>query len=221
MAVREILNAALNNPGVRSAGAQGLRGLITLPMLAGGAVLGGNIIRAGGEKIFAPTEQQLKDAKRREDKQDTADEKALRMLELEILRATQGQETLQSLVKGQLDQQTAQTELQRDLLEAATDPDLLRQTEAIRTQNKLEQIAAYQRGQMEQTRELTRRQIESDTIKAWQGITQAEINRDTAMGLGMMEIAYKSSMPNPNTLTAAANFAAQGRAGFTAPKSPI
>ena len=74
---------------------------------------------------------------------------------------------------------------------------------------------------MEQTRELTRRQIESDTIKAWQGITQAEINRDTAMGLGMMEIAYKSSMPNPNTLTAAANFAAQGRAGFTAPKSPI
>ena len=221
MALPQVVSAVLNNPTVRSAGAQGLRGLITLPMLAGGAALGGNILRAAGEKIFAPTEEQLKDAKRREDREETADKKALRMLELEILRATQGQETLQSLVKGQLDQQKAQTELQRDYFKAATDPDLLRESEGIRTQNKLEQIAAYQRGQMEQTRELTRRQIESDTIKAWQGITQAEINRDTAIGLGMMQIAYQSGMPNPNTLSAAANFAAQGRAGFTAPKSPI
>ena len=199
----------------------GVSTLVGAPLGALGLGLAGNIVRGVGEKIFAPTEAQLKDAKRREDRQDTADKKALRMLELEIERAKQGQASLQSLVQGQLAQQTAQTELQRDLLEAATDPDLLREAEGIRTQNKLEQIAAYQRGQMEQTRELTRRQIESDTIKAWQGITQAEINRDTAMGLGMMQIAYQSGMPNPNTLTAAANFAAQGRAGFTAPKSPI
>lgn len=221
MAVREVLNAVLSNPTVRSAGSQGLRGLITLPMFAGGAALGGGIIKAAGEKIFAPTEAQLQAARTQEKKEETANEKALKMLELEIERAKQGQASLQSLVQGQLAQQTAQTELQRDLLEAATDPDLLRESEGIRTQNKLEQIAAYQRGQMEQTRELTRRQIESDTIKAWQGITQAEINRDTAMGLGMMQIAYQSGMPNPNTLSAAANFAAQGRAGFTAPKSPI
>ena len=199
----------------------GVSTLVGAPLAATGLGLAGNIVRGVGEKIFAPTEQQIKDAKRREDRQDTADKKALKMLELEILRATQGQQTLQSLVQGQLAQQTAQTELQKDILEAATDPDLLREAEGIRTQNKLEQIAAYQRGQMEQTRELTRRQIESDTIKAWQGITQAEINRDTAMGLGMMQIAYQSGMPNPNTLSAAANFAAQGRAGFTAPKSPI
>ena len=199
----------------------GVQTLVGAPLAATGLGLAGSIVRGVGEKIFAPTEQQLKDAQRREDRQDTADKKALRMLELEIERAKQGQASLQSLVQGQLAQQTAQTELQRDLLEAATDPDLLREAEGIRTQNKLEQIAAYQRGQMEQTRELTRRQIESDTIKAWQGITQAEINRDTAMGLGMMQIAYQSGMPNPNTLTAAANFAAQGRAGFTAPKSPI
>ena len=199
----------------------GVSTLVGAPLAATGLGLAANMVRGVGEKIFAPTEAQLEAARKQEKKEDTANEKALKMLELEILRATQGQETLQSLVKGQLDQQTAQTELQRDLLEAATDPDLLREAEGIRTQNKLEQIAAYQRGQMEQTRELTRRQIESDTIKAWQGITQAEINRDTAMGLGMMQIAYQSGMPNPNTLSAAANFAAQGRAGFTAPKSPI
>ena len=107
------------------------------------------------------------------------------------------------------------------LVEAAINPELQREIDNIRTENKLTQIAAYQQGAMNQTRELTRRQIESDTIKAWKGITEAEINRDTAIGLGMMQIAYQSGMPNPNQLTAAANFVAQGRGGFTAPKSPI
>jgi len=127
------------------------------------------------------------------------------------------QQALNSLTQGQV----AQLAVQNKLAEAAINPELQRELDNIRTENKLTQIAAYQQGAMNQTRELTRRQIESDTIKAWKGITEAEINRDTAIGLGMMQIAYQSGMPNPNQLTAAANFVAQGRGGFTAPKSPI
>lgn len=127
------------------------------------------------------------------------------------------QQALNSLTQGQ----TSQLAVQNKLAEAAINPELQRELDDIRTENKLTQIAAYQQGAMNQTRELTRRQIESDTIKAWKGITEAEINRDTAIGLGMMQIAYQSGMPNPNQMTAAANFVAQGRGGFTAPKSPI
>jgi hypothetical protein len=174
---------------------------------------------------FAPSESELERQQAAEKKADAAADKIAKREEqdraIQLAQINRGNALLEAYLGNVGASTQAQIELQRDLVKAATDPDLLRESEGIRTQNKLEQIAAYQRGQMEQTRELTRRQIESDTIKAWQGITQAEINRDTAMGLGMMQIAYQSSMPNPNTLTAAANFAAQGRAGFTAPKSPI
>lgn len=199
----------------------GVSTLVGAPLGALGLGLGADLLRGAGKRIFAPTEEEKAEARRLEKKQDAKDLLDRQLLELEIGRAARAEQALNTLVQSQIDQAGAQTQLQRDYLGALTNTDLLRESEGIRTQNKLEQIAAYQRGQMEQTRELTRRQIESDTIKAWQGITQAEINRDTAMGLGMMQIAYQSGMPNPNTLTAAANFAAQGRAGFTAPKSPI
>lgn len=199
----------------------GVSTLVGAPLITGGLTLSAELLKGAGKRIFAPTEEEKKEARRLEEKQDAKDLLDRKLLELEINRAGRAEEALNTLVQSQIDQAGAQTQLQRDYLDVLTNTDLLRESEGIRTQNKLEQIAAYQRGQMEQTRELTRRQIESDTIKAWQGITQAEINRDTAMGLGMMQIAYQSGMPNPNTLSAAANFAAQGRAGFTAPKSPI
>ena len=74
---------------------------------------------------------------------------------------------------------------------------------------------------MEQTRELTRRQIENSVISAWQGITQAQINADALIAQGMMNLAYSAGVPNPNVLQAGANLAAQGAAGFSAPKSQI
>jgi hypothetical protein len=74
---------------------------------------------------------------------------------------------------------------------------------------------------MEQTRELTRRQIENSVISAWQGITQAQINADALIAQGMMNLAYSAGVPNPNVLQAGASLAAQGAAGFSAPKSQI
>lgn len=74
---------------------------------------------------------------------------------------------------------------------------------------------------MEQTRELTRRQIENSVISAWQGITQSQINADALIAQGMMNLAYSAGVPNPNVLQAGASLAAQGAAGFSAPKSQI
>jgi|DEB0MinimDraft_3_1074331.scaffolds.fasta_scaffold01186_6 hypothetical protein len=74
---------------------------------------------------------------------------------------------------------------------------------------------------MEKMRENTARQIELQTIDAWQKITQAQINRDTAMGLGMMNLAYAAGVPNPNVLQASASLAGQGRSGFGMPSSVI
>jgi hypothetical protein len=74
---------------------------------------------------------------------------------------------------------------------------------------------------MEQTRELTRRQIENSVIAAWQGITEAQLKADAMIAQGMMNLAYTAGMPNPNVLQAGANFAQQGAAAFTAPRSTI
>lgn len=84
-----------------------------------------------------------------------------------------------------------------------------------------QQLALAEQAGLEKMREKTARDIELQTISAWQGITQAQINRDTALGLGMQQLAYTSGMPNPNILNAAAGLVGQGRAGFGTPSSVI
>lgn len=74
---------------------------------------------------------------------------------------------------------------------------------------------------LEKMRQKTARDIELQTISAWQNIAQAQINRDAAMGLGMMQLAYTSGMPNPNILQAGASLAGQGRSSFGSPSSLI
>lgn len=106
-------------------------------------------------------------------------------------------------------------------LEAITDPTLYAQRAAVDQANYERMQELGRIAGMEQTRELTRRKIEGDTIAAWRGITEAQINRDATLGLGMMQLAYTSGMPNPNVLQAGANLAQRGAAGFTAPKSVI
>ena len=74
---------------------------------------------------------------------------------------------------------------------------------------------------MEQTREMTRRKIESVVIGAWQGITEAQIKADAMMAQGMMNLAYAAGVPNPNVLQAGASFANQGAGSFGVAKSQI
>jgi hypothetical protein len=191
--------------------------------LVGSLGLGTKLIRTIDP--FAPTERErdllAEAAEKAEKERGEGINRERRYRDREFDQVQKSDRFLQEALEGLLGSQVSQLEVQNKLAEAAINPELLKEIDDIRTENKLTQIAAYQQGAMNQTRELTRRQIESDTINAWKGITEAEINRDTAIGLGMMQIAYQSGMPNPNQLTAAANFVAQGRAGFTAPKSPI
>lgn len=115
----------------------------------------------------------------------------------------------------------ADRRLREKLQMAAMDPQLYAQRAAIDLDTyKRQQELARQAG-MEQTRELTRRKIESDTIMAWKGITEAQINRDATLGLGMMQLAYTAGMPNPNVLQGGAALAGQGRASFGTPSSTI
>lgn len=83
------------------------------------------------------------------------------------------------------------------------------------------QLALAEQAGLEKMRQKTARDIELQTISAWQGITQAQINRDTAMGLGMMNLAYAGGLPNPNVLAGGASLAAQGRASYGTPSSVI
>jgi hypothetical protein len=76
--------------------------------------------------------------------------------------------------------------------------------EAIARQNALERM-----------REKTKRDKELKVIDAWTAVTQSEIQRDTAMGLGMMNLSATLGMPNPNVLNASANALAAGAQGFS------
>lgn len=107
------------------------------------------------------------------------------------------------------------------LYEKLLDPGLYGERAAIDLANYERQAELARQAGMEQTRELTRRKIEGDTIAAWRGITEAQIDANAKIGLGMMNLAYSAGVPNPNVLTGGAALAGQGRAGFGTPSSPI
>jgi len=107
------------------------------------------------------------------------------------------------------------------LYDKLIDPGLYAERAAIDLANYERQAELARQAGMEQSRELSRRKIESDTIAAWQGITQAQINANAQIGLGMMNLAYSAGVPNPNVLQAGASLAGQGRSGFSAPSSTI
>lgn len=115
----------------------------------------------------------------------------------------------------------AQEASEASLINAAIDPRLIAQRQDIFTQAKIAEAEALQRGAMEKMEEKTRRDVEIGTISAWQGITQAEINKDTALGLGMMSIAYSTGIPQPALMQSAANIVQQGRASYGTPTSVL
>lgn len=138
-------------------------------------------------------------------------------LALERQRAASAAAAQQATIGAQSDQ----AKVLADYLTKTLDPELFRQRQEAQTQAKIAEARVLGEGAMDRTREVTRREVEKQTISAWQGITQAEINRDTAMGLGMMSLAYGTALPNPKVMQAAASMVQQGGAGFKAPQSLI
>lgn len=107
------------------------------------------------------------------------------------------------------------------LYDKLLDPGLYAERAAIDQAMWAQKQALAQQAGLEQTRELTKRKIESDTINAWRGITEAQIKSDALIAQGMMNIGYAAGVPNPSVLQAGASFAQQGAAGFTAPQSTL
>ena len=79
-----------------------------------------------------------------------------------------------------------------------------KQREAIARENSLERM-----------REKTKRDKELKVIDAWTAVTQSEIQRETALGVGMMNLSATLGMPNPNVLAASSSAIAAGSKGFT------
>ena len=73
---------------------------------------------------------------------------------------------------------------------------------------------------LERQRERTSRETELATINAWQKITEANINRDTQLAYGMMNLSATLGMPNPNVLTALSPVTQQAIAAFK-PGTPV
>jgi hypothetical protein len=158
-------------------------------------------------------------AKNAQFQRDLALEREKAKFALEQIRLQSGAGEAQAAAL--LEQLKGSNELQAKIALANLDPRLYADRASIDQANwersqELNRIAG-----MEQTRELTRRKIEGDTIAAWRGITEAQINRDATLGLGMMQLAYTAGMPNPNVLQGGASLAGQGRSSFGTPSSTI
>ena len=158
-------------------------------------------------------------AKNAQFQRDLALEREKARFALEQIRLQSGAGEAQAAAL--LEQLKGSNELQAKIALANLDPRLYADRASIDQANwersqELNRIAG-----MEQTRELTRRKIEGDTIAAWRGITEAQINRDATLGLGMMQLAYTAGMPNPNVLQGGASLAGQGRSSFGTPSSTI
>lgn len=71
-----------------------------------------------------------------------------------------------------------------------------------------------ERTALAKSRELSARQIELENIKAWRGITEAQINREAQMALGLADVAYRATQANPATLAGLAPIAKLGAEAF-------
>jgi len=84
------------------------------------------------------------------------------------------------------------------LSERITDPEYvnaLRDADLARRQKEAATLAQYQMGQMKE-------QTKRETIKAWQAITQTQLQRDALMAMSLANTAYLANTPNANVLSA-------------------
>lgn len=104
---------------------------------------------------------------------------------------------------------------QAELLQRALDPKLYAERAGIDLGVYKEQAQIAREAAMEQTRELTQRALERDTINAWSNITQKQIDRDTQLAVGMMSLSATLGMPNPNVLQGMASAGASAARAYS------
>jgi hypothetical protein len=188
----------------------------------GGLALAGTAADYGAKKLFGNLGESPEDRRAEKDR-DFQRQLELSRQEhqyaLEQIKAQTGATDAQA--SALLQEMEADRLLRQVIAERSLDPALYAQRASIDQANWERRQELSRLAGAEQTRELTRRKIESDTIAAWQGITEAQLKADALLAQGMMNLAYTAGMPNPNVLQAGANFAQQGAAGFDTPRSTI
>lgn len=75
-------------------------------------------------------------------------------------------------------------------------------------------LNATEQAGIQKSRELTARQIELENIKSWKEITTAQINRDTALNLGLADIGFRATQANPGTLSSLVTASQVGVSAF-------
>lgn len=83
------------------------------------------------------------------------------------------------------------------LVDKITDPEVRRKLLEIEYEQIKKRDADIARYRLEGQQEVTRRQAQNNVINAWKDVEVATIEKERAMALGLAEIAYRSSMPNP------------------------
>lgn len=106
-------------------------------------------------------------------------------------------------------------EQQAALLQQFLDPTKYRERAGIDLDVYRQQAAIAHKAAMEQTRELTQRALERETINAWSNITQKEIDRDTKLAVNMQTLAATMGMPNPNVLQGMATAGASAAKAYS------
>lgn len=109
----------------------------------------------------------------------------------------------------------AELDYRRQLSERVLDPEFYKGRAQVDLEVWQKQAAQAQQAAMEQTKELTQRTLEKETINAWSAITQKQIDRDTQLAVGMMNLSATLGMPNPNVLQGMASSSRTGAAGFS------
>jgi len=154
-----------------------------------------------------------------------AREQGQRAKEMEERAAEAQQRTQQAEQAGQQQRGQAQTgtfgaqaqtlNILQELLRQSVDPEILQRRADIDAALYERQVRAANQAAMEQTRELTQRALERDTINAWSNITQKQIDRDTQLAVGMMSLSATLGMPNPNVLKGMATAGASAAKAYS------
>ena len=130
-----------------------------------------------------------------------------------------GQQQRGQAQSGALGAQEQTLKILQQLLQQSIDPKILQQRADIDAALYDRQVRAANQAAMEQTRELTQRAVEKETINAWSAITQKQIDRDTQLAVGMMNLSATLGMPNPNVLAGMAASSRTGAASFSPVKA--
>ncbi len=103
--------------------------------------------------------------------------------------------------------------------EKALDPELYEERAQTDRESYRHMAEISREAALDKMREKTARDVELGTINAWRSVTEAQINRETALAVGMMSLSATLGMPNPHVLQQTQAIIAKGVSAYGDPKS--